>query len=149
MLAVGGVTLVCVLVLLLVLAKTDASHLVKTTVLASCIAFLANAAYAPVMIFLNERYPTAIRSRGTAISWNTGFMVGGLLPTFVTLASPQPSDNPSRLVFFVVASAVVFVGCVVVAPETRGNMEAAGAEGANPGTAGAVDAPRPATSAVR
>jgi hypothetical protein len=38
---------------------------------------LSNAAYSPLMIFLNEQYPAELRARGTAVSWNLGFMLGG------------------------------------------------------------------------
>src|SRR6202000_1674869 len=37
---------------------------------AFAIAFLGNAGYAPVLIFLNERFPTEIRASGTGLSWN-------------------------------------------------------------------------------
>lgn len=123
MLVIGAITLVTVPILLLVLARTDPSSTALVVLLSCLIAFLANAAYAPVMIFLNERYPTAIRSRGTAISWNTGFMLGGLLPTFVTLLSPTVEDIPSRLVIFVIGSGIVFIVSVLAVPETRGAMD--------------------------
>lgn len=123
MLVVGAVNLVAIPTLLIVLARIPSSSLWTAVLLSSLIAFLANAVYAPVLIFLNERYPTAIRARGTAISWNTGFMLGGLLPTFVTLASPTTADIPSRLVVFVVASVLVFLVAVWRAPETRGRIE--------------------------
>ena len=75
------------------------------------------------MIFLNERYPTALRSRGTAVSWNTGFMLGGLTPTFVNLLSPEIGDVPSRLAMFIVGAVVIFLVAVGVSPETRGNLD--------------------------
>lgn len=123
MLVTGVITLVGVPILLLVLANTDPSKTALVVLLSCLVAFLANAAYAPVMIFLNERYPTAIRSRGTAISWNTGFMLGGLLPTFVMLLSPTVEDIPSRLVIFVIGTAIVFIAAVLASPETRGAMD--------------------------
>ncbi len=123
MLLIGGLNLVLLPVVLLVLARVEPSGTVQILLLTSLLAFFANAAYAPVMIFLNERYPTAIRSRGTAISWNTGFMLGGLLPTFVTLLSPGVSDIPSRLTIFVAASVVVFLVAVAASPETRGALD--------------------------
>lgn len=47
--------------------------------------FVANATYAPALVFLNERFPTEIRATGTGLSWNVGFAIGGMMPTFVTL----------------------------------------------------------------
>lgn len=123
MLLIGGANLVLLPILTLVLASSSPNDIVRIVVVGCALAFVANAAYAPVMVFLNERYPTAIRSRGTAVSWNTGFMLGGLLPTFVNLASPQLSDLPSRLVFFLIGSVLVFIVASMASPETRGALD--------------------------
>jgi MFS transporter, MHS family, proline/betaine transporter len=45
----------------------------------------------PLLIFLNERFPTAIRATGTGLSWNIGFAIGGMMPTFVSLFSHTPA----------------------------------------------------------
>jgi hypothetical protein len=50
--------------------------------LALLLIFAGNAGYAPVLIFLNERFPTAIRATGTAVCWNVGFATGGRIWTF-------------------------------------------------------------------
>jgi MHS family proline/betaine transporter-like MFS transporter len=84
---------------------------------------LSNAAYAPLMIFLNEQYPTELRARGTAVSWNLGFMLGGLMPTLVSLLSPELSDVPSRLAIFLVGATLVFVIAILAGPETRGALD--------------------------
>lgn len=55
---------------------------------------LANASYAVVPIFLNERFPTRLRATATAVVWNGGFAIGGLMTTFVSLASPTLADIP-------------------------------------------------------
>jgi MFS family permease len=123
MLWIGGVNLAVLPLVTLLLARTAPGDTGKILLLCCVLAFFANAAYAPVMIFLNERYPTALRSRGTAISWNTGFMLGGLLPTFVNLLSPQIDDVPGRLAIFIACSVVVFLIAVVVSPETRGAID--------------------------
>ncbi len=87
------------------------------------LAFFGNAAYAPILIFLNERFPTAIRASGTGLSWNLGFAVGGMMPTFVTLASPSVKDIPSRLVvFMLIATALLLIGGLLT-PETKGKFE--------------------------
>jgi MHS family proline/betaine transporter-like MFS transporter len=123
MLVIGGANVVVLPLIVLGLASTEPSGTGRILLLTCLLAFFANAAYAPVMIFLNERYPTAIRSRGTAISWNTGFMLGGLLPTFVTLLSPTVADITSRLTIFIVGAVVVFLVAVAASPETRGALE--------------------------
>jgi MFS family permease len=123
MLAIGGVNVLALPLITLALTRVEPND-TRSLLLWSCLlAFLANAAYAPVMIFLNERYPTATRARGTAISWNTGFMLGGLTPTFVNLLSPSIGQVPGRLALFLVGGAAVFVAAVLVSPETRGNLD--------------------------
>lgn len=123
MVTLGAVNIVALPVLTLFISHSDPGSTTQILLAACLLAFLANAAYSPVMIFLNERYPTAIRSRGTAVSWNTGFMLGGLLPTFVNLLSPSVSDIPGRLAAFIIGAAAVFIAAVVLSPETRGRLD--------------------------
>ena len=86
------------------------------------IAFMGNAGYAPVLIFLNERFPTAMRATGTGLSWNIGFAVGGMMPTFVSLASPTPSALPLSLSIFAGAVFVLYLVGALIVPETKGNF---------------------------
>jgi MHS family proline/betaine transporter-like MFS transporter len=98
-----------------------------TVQLALCvIAFgaLGSIGYAPLLIFLNERFPTTIRATGTGLSWNIGFAIGGIMPTFVSLASPLPSDIPHTLALFLGAISVVFLIGALVIPETVGKLDA-------------------------
>ncbi|MQA03184.1 MAG: MFS transporter [Streptosporangiales bacterium] len=96
MLLIGAVNLVALPTLAWVLAHADPGNTGLVLAYSMAIGFFANAAYAPVLVFLNERYPTALRSRGTAVSWNTGFMIGGLMPTFVNLVSPETRGAMER-----------------------------------------------------
>jgi hypothetical protein len=50
-------------------------------------------------------------------------MLGGLMPTFVNLLSPDISDVPGRLVAFIVGAAVIFLVAVTMSPETRGRLD--------------------------
>jgi len=84
--------------------------------------FLANAALAPLPVFLNERFPTYIRASGTALGWNIGFAIGGIMPTFVTLASPTTADIPSRVVIFIGGAIVLYLIGALLNPETRGKL---------------------------
>jgi MFS family permease len=86
------------------------------------ICFLGNAAYAPLLIFLNERFPTAIRASGTGLSWNIGFALGGTMPTFVSLASGSPAGIPVALAVFLGVIFALFVFATFVIPETRGRL---------------------------
>jgi hypothetical protein len=85
---------------------------------------LGSAGYAPLLIFLNERFPTTIRATGTGLSWNIGFAIGGLMPTFVSLASPTPAHIPLTLAIFLAAISVVFLIGALVVPETLGKLDA-------------------------
>ena len=89
---------------------------------ALAIAFLGNAGYAPVLIFLNERFPTAIRASGTGLSWNIGFAFGGMMPTFVSLASAGPAQIPMSLSIFVAVIFTIYLIGAVLIPETKGDF---------------------------
>ncbi len=86
------------------------------------IAILGNAAYSPVLVFLNERFPTAIRSSGTGLSWNIGFAIGGMMPTFVTLASGSLAGIPLSLTIFLSVMSLLFIVGSIMTPETRGHF---------------------------
>ncbi len=85
--------------------------------------FFGNAGYAPLLIFLNERFPTAMRATGTGLSWNIGFAIGGLMPTFVSLFSATPADLPKMLMIFVIGISILFLAGALIIPETRGNLK--------------------------
>src|ERR1700730_3684931 len=115
---------ICMAVLLRVcyLGMAKATDTTVITLYALAIAFLGNAGYAPILIFLNERFPTEIRASGTGLSWNIGFALGGMMPTFVSLASAGPAQIPMSLsVFIVVIFAIYLIGAFLI-PETKGNF---------------------------
>lgn len=90
---------------------------------ASTLAFFGKVAYAPLIIFLNERFPTAIRASGTGLNWNMGFAIGGVMPTFVALTSPTIADIPSRLIAFLLVAGLLFLAGSILNSETRGNLK--------------------------
>ncbi|MDE5444383.1 MFS transporter [Bradyrhizobium sp. CSA207] len=94
----------------------------QITLYAFAIAFIGNAGYAPVLIFLNERFPTALRASGTGLSWNIGFALGGMMPTVVSLVSGSPAEIPMSLACFAVGVFVIYLIGAVVIPETKGNF---------------------------
>ena len=73
--------------------------------------------YAPLLIFFNERFPTAVRSTGTGLSWNIGFAIGGIMPTFVSLASPSTQSLPTVLTMFLIGISLVYLVGAFAAPE--------------------------------
>ena len=101
----------------------DAHSIAKITAYSLAMIWLGDVAIAPVMIFLNERFPTAIRATGTAFCWNVGFALGGLVPLAVSLLSPRIADIPSRLTWFaLLASACLILG-PMVCEETKGHFD--------------------------
>jgi MHS family proline/betaine transporter-like MFS transporter len=85
--------------------------------------FFGNAGYAPLVIFLNERFPTALRATGTGLSWNIGFAIGGMMPIFVSLFSATPADLPNMLAIFCFGISVLFLAGALVIPETKDNLK--------------------------
>lgn len=118
---VGAANLVLLPVLFL--ALPNASGVGQVTLYALALCFLGNATYAPILIFLNERFPTALRASGTGLSWNLGFALGGTMPTWVSLASGSPANLPATLAVFAGLIMLVFLIGSLVIPETRGRFE--------------------------
>jgi sugar phosphate permease len=75
--------------------------------------------FAPILIFLNERFPTAIRASGTGLSWNIGFAIGGMMPTFVSLLASSPAELPATLAVFMAGISVLLVIGAIAIPETK------------------------------
>src|SRR5699024_432521 len=63
------------------LVALDPQQWLAITLLGSLSAGLGMAAGGPIMVFLNERFPTHLRATGTALSWNTGYALAGMSPT--------------------------------------------------------------------
>ena len=101
----------------------EATSVTAIAFYACVLAFLGNAAYAPVLIFLNERFPTAVRSSGTGLSWNMGFAVGGVMPTFVSLAAGATANIPLTLGYFAIGVFILYLIGSVIIPETKGNFK--------------------------
>jgi MFS transporter, MHS family, proline/betaine transporter len=117
---VGVVNTVGLPAFYLLLGRTDDIGTIALYSLA--LTFLSNAAIGPAMVFLNERFPTAVRASGTGLSWNLGFALGGLAPVFVSLASGSVAGLPTTLaVFCAIGSLIYLIGALVV-PETKGQF---------------------------
>lgn len=107
---------------LLYLAMAHMTDLVSLTFAVLALTFLANGSYGPILIFLNERFPTDMRASGTGLSWNVGFALGGMMPTFVSLFAAGPADLPLLLAIFTGGVSVLYVIGALIIPETRGNL---------------------------
>lgn len=121
--SLGIVNLIVIPLTYLQMGGLTADSVAAIYFFAFVLAFFGNAAYAPVLVFLNERFPTVIRASGTGLNWNTGFAIGGIMPTFVTLTSPTVADIPSRVVIFMAGAIILYLAGALLNPETRGNMK--------------------------
>ncbi len=125
-LTVGIINLILIPILYFKLSRLDAKVVLDTSHirwLVLALTVCGNASYAPILVFLNERFPTRIRATGTAVSWNVGFAVGGMMPTFATVTSPGISALPRHVVSFLVGAIVIYIVGALVVPETRGRLE--------------------------
>lgn len=86
---------------------------------ASVMCVVVLACQAPVLIFLNERFPTTIRATGTSLSWNVGFAIAGMMPTIVTALSPEVADFTSRAAILVGIMSVVILVSSLLLGETK------------------------------
>jgi MFS family permease len=120
-LIVGIVRLV--LLPMLALTMPGISNVTTLAIYVIVFSMLGSTGYAPVLIFLNERFPTAIRATGTGLSWNIGFAIGGIMPTFVSLASPAPASLPMTLAVFLGGISVIYLIGALIVPETIGNLD--------------------------
>ena len=121
-LVVGLVDLAVLPLAYLTLAGAGPGVTARVVLLAAVLGFLGAAGHAAIMVFLNERYPTALRATGTSLNWNVGFAIGGITPTFVTLLSGSPHRIPAIVVGFLLASVVVYLAGALLVPETRGRF---------------------------
>lgn len=118
---IGLIRLVALPALFLLLPTADSIMMIG--VYAVLLSALGSAGYAPILIFLNERFPTSIRATGTGLSWNIGFAIGGMMPTAVSLVAKDASQLPMTLAIFVGAISVIFLVGAFIVPETLGRLE--------------------------
>lgn len=105
------------------LALGSANDLMLIAALAIALTFLGNMPLGPVLIFLNERFPTRIRASGTGLSWNVGFAFGGTMPTFVSLFSRGVDNVSTSLALFLFGGSILFLIGAFVIPETKGKFQ--------------------------
>ena len=118
---IGLIRLIALPALFLLLPT--AQSITTIGVYAVILSALGSAGYAPILIFLNERFPTAIRATGTGLSWNIGFAIGGMMPTAVSLVAKDASQLPMTLAIFAGAISVIFLVGAFIVPETRGKLD--------------------------
>jgi MFS family permease len=117
---IGAINSVLLPMCYLLLAQT--SGIGKVALYSLAMVFMANAGIGPVMIFLNERFPTAVRATGTSVCWNIGFALGGTTPTFVSLVSGSVQGIPMALTIFLAAGSLIYLTGALLMPETKGQL---------------------------
>ncbi|KFX61339.1 MFS transporter [Paraburkholderia fungorum] len=118
---IGLIRLIALPALFLLLPTAQSITMIG--VYAVILSALGSAGYAPILIFLNERFPTAIRATGTGLSWNIGFAIGGMMPTAVSLVAKDAGQLPMTLAIFAGAISVIFLAGAFIVPETRGKLD--------------------------
>ena len=117
----GVLALVAIPLLYLQLGKTQ--DVFGVGILAVLLSGIGTFCYAPLLIILNERFPTAVRSSGTAVSWNVGFSLGGSLPVLVSLLSHSPDDLPYTLAIVTAVVSLIYLWGVWFTPATLEPMQ--------------------------
>lgn len=101
---------------------THATDVYDIGLLSALLAGIGTFCYASLLIILNERFPTAIRASGTAISWNVGFALGGSMPVVVSLLSKRAGDVPEALIISTAVISIIYLVSVYYLPGPRGEM---------------------------
>lgn len=101
----------------------DASSLSAIGLYAVLLSGVGTFCYAPLLIVLNERFPTALRASGTSLSWNIGFALGGSMPVLVSLFTAVASDLSFSLQLATALLAVAYLVGALLTP-TRGSQMA-------------------------
>jgi MFS transporter, MHS family, proline/betaine transporter len=104
------------------LLMTQTDNLLLLCLLAALFGSCGNAAYAPLLVFLNERFPTTLRASGVGLSWSVGFAIGGMAPTLTVLAVQTPAQLPMSLAAFLIGTSILYLIGALLVPETRGRI---------------------------
>jgi MHS family proline/betaine transporter-like MFS transporter len=116
----GVIRLVCFPLLFIAMAGTQ--DIVMIGLYAALLSALGSASYAPMLVFLNERFPTSIRASGTGLSWNIGFAIGGMMPTVVSVLSKESSQLPTILAYSLVGVSVLYLIGAIIIPDTKTDL---------------------------
>jgi MFS family permease len=123
-LGAGTACLVLIPGLYALLMLLDAPGTVVVLTSSAVMVMASGAITSPLIIFLNERFPTEIRSTATAFTWNVGYGLSGLAPTFVTGVSASTGAIVPTLIVTSLVVAVVFMILMARSAETRGALAA-------------------------
>lgn len=108
--ATGLVVVVGVFVSYLVLRGMGPHAMGEIWLLSLILSFLGTAASGAFIIWLNELFPTRLRGSGTSFCWNTGFAIGGIMPTIAALLTVPLGTTAALLILIGIAYLVFFAG---------------------------------------
>lgn len=117
----GIVSLIAIPLLYHAMSTTTDLHLIG--LYAVLLSGIGTFCYAPLLIVLNERFPTVLRSRGTAVSWNIGFALGGSMPVVVSLLARMSANLSIALVLSTGLLAAIYLFGVYLVPARKNLME--------------------------
>ncbi len=120
MLVYGMVSLLAIPLLYLGLAH--AGSLTRIGMYSVLLSAAGTFCYAPLLIVLNERFPTSIRASATAVSWNVGFALGGSMPVLVSLVAKVSSGLSGSLALSTAALAAIYLFATLATPTRRNLM---------------------------
>ncbi len=119
--ALAGYGLACLIIIpSLYTLLTSTTNLFAIGAIAVILSGVGTLCYAPLMVTLNERFPTRIRASGTAVCWNIGFALGGSMPAVVSGLSPTAAQVPLLLAIFTAAAGC---GYLVSVATTSSSMD--------------------------
>jgi MFS transporter, MHS family, proline/betaine transporter len=107
---------------LLDLQFSNAHSIGMLVLLAVLLTGLMTLCYAPILIILNERFATTVRSSGTAIAWNVGYALGGSTTILVPLFSKSAAGLPHALAIATAILSVVYLGSIALLGQPRSDM---------------------------
>jgi MFS family permease len=116
-----GVSSICLLPACFI-ALSRSSDMASIWIFSLAITFIGNATYAPLLIFLNERFPTNVRATGTGLSWNFGSSFGGLMPTVVAVSTVGIGDISLTLIILAIILSVIYLFGAFIASEQKNHL---------------------------
>ncbi|AHC52085.1 MFS transporter [Sulfolobus acidocaldarius SUSAZ] len=110
--------------LFLSLGSLKSSDLNQVILHSFAILFLVDIGGGMLMTYLNEIYPASVRGTGVGFTWNTGFAIGGTIPTIISLAvaSAGLSAFPSIMFYTLIVISVIILVGTILTKETKGTI---------------------------
>lgn len=124
MIAVAVLNTIALPVLFQVLAGLSGPQaLVPVVVVTVAMSCLSVGAFGPMPVFLNQRFPTAVRASGVALSINFSFALAGLVPTLVNAWSGGVANLTAFVMGALVIGGLATVVGLLAVPEPARDLD--------------------------